>query len=98
MVTIANDNRGFLIAIVIVLALAVFSGGIRDNYSTGYAGLSADPGAAGHESYSSDQSANKMALEDCLDIARRTRDYRRSGLCYNTYLEGQEATKNRYGR
>ncbi len=36
--SIANtDNKGFLIAVVLVLALAVFSGSLRGKYSTGAA-------------------------------------------------------------
>lgn len=63
MIPIANDNRGFLIAIVIVLALAVFSGGIRDKYATtGYYG-------------SGDQSGSHQALlgaeyDECSEICR----------------------------
>ena len=39
MIPIANaDNKGFLIALVLVLALAVFSGSLRDKYvASGYA-------------------------------------------------------------
>lgn len=38
MVNIANDtNKGFLLAVVLVLALAIFSGSLRDRYSSGYA-------------------------------------------------------------
>lgn len=97
MVTIANDNRGFLIAIVIVLALAIFSGGIRDNYSTGYAGLSSDygPGYSGHQLYT-----------ECMGGCQRSLNDRRAmlsgpglgGNLYDDFLDCQDDCRAQFGR
>ncbi len=90
MVNIANDtNKGFLLAVVLVLALAIFSGSLRDRYSSGYAvasssGVNYYENAPGSD-FGSRSPASRTIVEECNPLIEV--DYDRYVKCRNEALK-----------